>query len=187
MKIRTGFVTNSSSSSYICEVCGAAESGYDACLSDLGMTECENGHIFCDDHLLDASDEEKIEYVLNNKTKIARKWAGWRAPEAQIEDYIENNINGKDNEKLLEVYNDYEDEADEAPEICCPICMLQEINDETYRKYLNVKYKEDMEIIKEKRRDILGQLTYISKKYGIDTEDIKADIKKNYKRLSEIK
>jgi hypothetical protein len=44
MKIRTGFVSNSSSSSFICSICGETESGYDASPEDLGMKKCENGH-----------------------------------------------------------------------------------------------------------------------------------------------
>lgn len=39
MKIRRGFVSNSSSSSFICDVCGRDKTGY----------ECENGHYFCQD------------------------------------------------------------------------------------------------------------------------------------------
>ena len=50
MKIRNGFVSNSSSSSFVCNVCGNVESGMDASASDLGMPECVNGHIFCDGH-----------------------------------------------------------------------------------------------------------------------------------------
>jgi hypothetical protein len=52
MKYRTSFVTNSSSSSFICDVCGNSESGWDMGLSDAGMYECENGHTFCDSHLV---------------------------------------------------------------------------------------------------------------------------------------
>ena len=54
MKIRKGFVSNSSSSSFVCEVCGAVESGYDASPGDCGFCVCENDHTFCIDHLLPA-------------------------------------------------------------------------------------------------------------------------------------
>jgi len=46
MKIRKGFVSNSSSSSFICDICGGSEGGYDVCLSDVDMICCESGHIF---------------------------------------------------------------------------------------------------------------------------------------------
>ena len=47
MKIRKGFVSNSSSSSFVCEICGQAESGYDMGLEEAGMVRCINDHIFC--------------------------------------------------------------------------------------------------------------------------------------------
>jgi len=53
------------------------ESGWDACLRDVGMVECVNGHTFCEDHLLaevevekhnedneDDEEEEEDEYVV---------------------------------------------------------------------------------------------------------------------------
>ena len=46
MKIRMGFVSNSSTSSFICNICGEIEADRDCCLSDFDMIECENGHIF---------------------------------------------------------------------------------------------------------------------------------------------
>jgi len=49
MKIRLCFVSNSSSSSFICEVCGRTESGYDMCLDDTDMYMCVNDHLFCTD------------------------------------------------------------------------------------------------------------------------------------------
>lgn len=51
MKIREGFVSNSSSSSFICKVCGQVNSGWDASLSDFDMVECEAGHTSCEDHI----------------------------------------------------------------------------------------------------------------------------------------
>lgn len=48
MKLRSGFVSNSSSSSFVCDFCGRTEGGYDCSLEDFGMKECKAGHIFCD-------------------------------------------------------------------------------------------------------------------------------------------
>lgn len=49
MKIRQGFVSNSSSSSFICDICGMTEAGSDCeSMSDYGLVECNNGHTFCE-------------------------------------------------------------------------------------------------------------------------------------------
>ncbi len=52
MKFRKGFVTNSSSSSFICQVCGSVESGWDISAWEAGFVECENGHEFCQEHIV---------------------------------------------------------------------------------------------------------------------------------------
>jgi len=59
MKVRFGFVSNSSSSSYTCDFCSRNESGYDLCLSEAGMVECVHNHTFCEDHQIIAFDVEK--------------------------------------------------------------------------------------------------------------------------------
>lgn len=46
MKIRRGFVSNSSSSSFICDLTGHVESGMDYSLTDCVMVECVHGHTF---------------------------------------------------------------------------------------------------------------------------------------------
>ncbi len=53
MKIRKGFVSNSSSSSFVCDVCGDSETGFDCSWSELGFYQCEYGHYLCEDELLD--------------------------------------------------------------------------------------------------------------------------------------
>jgi hypothetical protein len=62
MKIRNGFVSNSSSSSFICEICGHTEIGYDDSASDLGFAVCVNEHIFCEEHLLKDEKEDSDDY-----------------------------------------------------------------------------------------------------------------------------
>ena len=46
MKIRAGFVSNSSSSSFICDVCGDEVSGVEIELAWYELGSCENGHHF---------------------------------------------------------------------------------------------------------------------------------------------
>ena len=58
MKIRRSFVSNSSSSSFVCDVCGTAESGWDASVRDVGMYECYNGHIVCEEDLAESPEIE---------------------------------------------------------------------------------------------------------------------------------
>lgn len=65
MKIRNGFVSNSSSSSFICEICGADESGYNMTYEDACMVSCQNGHLICREHLL-CSDETFVEILNEN-------------------------------------------------------------------------------------------------------------------------
>ena len=46
MKIRSGFVSNSSSSSYVCDVSGEAFEVSDGCFWDVGLCNCKAGHVF---------------------------------------------------------------------------------------------------------------------------------------------
>jgi len=61
MKRRKGFVSNSSTSSFVCCVCGSIESGMDLCMSDVDMFQCEAGHcMHFDCGKLETSIAEKI-------------------------------------------------------------------------------------------------------------------------------
>ena len=80
MKIRKGFVSNSSSSSFICEICGRTETGYEADFRDFEFVECENGHLFCNEHLINVEDEPE---TLEGERAILEK----HCPICQFQEY----------------------------------------------------------------------------------------------------
>lgn len=65
MKIRLGFVSNSSSSSYVCEICSNAVEVYDTPINELGFCQCDSGHIFCLEHSLDQDAPVNDEYCVS--------------------------------------------------------------------------------------------------------------------------
>jgi hypothetical protein len=46
MKVRKGFVSNSSSSSFVCDLSGEVFEGYDSGISEFGCVQCVEGHTF---------------------------------------------------------------------------------------------------------------------------------------------
>ena len=68
MKFRNGFVTNSSSSSFICQICGDVQSGWDMSFDEAEFVECENGHEFCVSHLINLPDGmEEYEFAYHGE------------------------------------------------------------------------------------------------------------------------
>ena len=70
MKKRFGFVSNSSSSSFICNLCEETFSGWDLCVTEVEHFRCENDHIFCEEELIGEIEEEEDEgghYVQSKK------------------------------------------------------------------------------------------------------------------------
>ncbi len=66
MKLRMGFVSNSSSETFICDVCGEMVSGMDMGLTDAGMYRCKKDHTFCESEALHP---EKIEALENGENE----------------------------------------------------------------------------------------------------------------------
>lgn len=67
MKVRNGFVSNSSTSSFICEICGAVEAERDVNCRDVGMLECKNKHVICEDHVTEEVFDEIEEFFLKEE------------------------------------------------------------------------------------------------------------------------
>lgn len=106
MKIRSGFVSNSSTSSFICEVSGRIEAGQDLCLSDAEMFECTKGHTVGTSYKLKVSDDDLKSLDVN------------KDGDGEDDEYID------------------EDENYDVHPIFCPICQMKKIRDEDMLKYL---------------------------------------------------
>ena len=139
MKYRKGFVTNSSSSSYICEVCGSVEGGYDIGLSDVDMVECEYGHTFCNCHLITPNKKQKLNY-LKKKSKKSFTIPLDTISEEKLDELLEEVGISEDND-----YDIYE-----YPSLFCPLCNLEHISDEMKLSYLlKAVNKKETDLAKE--------------------------------------
>ena len=108
MKYRSSFVTNSSSSSYTCNICGGDASGWDLCLSEAEMVECVNGHTICEEHI----DSKILDSLL--------------CPDTEDGMYIDEAGNEFDPADLRY----------EFPEKFCPICCFEKLQSDDIINYL---------------------------------------------------
>lgn len=150
MKYRKGFVTNSSSSSFICEICNNIETGYDLTMYDANMVECENNHTFCLRHIVEnPSREQKIKYIKHKKsTYKSLPFYLWE--DEKIDKLLEDEFGIS---PILVADKDfiYDEDCDGIiPTLFCPICNLDYIPDDLKLQYLLKSIgKYDKELKKE--------------------------------------
>jgi hypothetical protein len=122
MKIRNGFISNSSSSSFTCQICHETWSGWDGEYGDTRQMGCENGHSFCNGCVNEHLNVEKLRDQILEQLD----------PEDQAEF-------GKDLETLQEFIDDnwgdiegflLEHDMDwELPAHFCPVCRFEILTD----------------------------------------------------------
>ena len=117
MKKRTGFVSNSSSSSFVCVACGQEESGFDCSPSDFDMVTCKNDHVFC------------LDCAVNTDQPCVVEYTHWKTDEPVHEEYAS-----------LEDYRENSENENELPEIYCPACQMKSISTDELVRYLIKKH-----------------------------------------------
>lgn len=181
MKIRSDFVTNSSSSSFTCELCGNTQSGWDIGLSEAGMVICVNGHTICEDEMLPLSKSLLIELIL----------------EMEAEDMpTPEEIEAMSDECIAETYFGIDDARYMVPEECCSICQFIEYSEYDLSKYLEKKYgvsrDEVFQQVKQlnKRRKKLYENEYITEvcqRFSINPTEIVAGWKEQFGTYAKFK
>ena len=184
MKFRRDFVTNSSSSSYICEICGRNESGWDLCLSDCEMMECVNGHVFCCEEALEIPDKkEMLKIIMENGFN-----RGWDSNIGDYVDYTEEQLAEIDEDIL---FSDFCSEGGhyEVPEEVCPICQFIEYSEYDLSEYLLKEYKipretvfAEVKALNKRRRKLYENeyITYVCQKLELNPAEIVAGWKEKF-------
>ena len=184
MKFRKDFVTNSSSSSYVCEICGRSESGWDLCLSEAGMIECVNGHVFCEDEMLLIPREQLIKDILEYEVKYAEYLDELHTAEG-LEEMTDDDI--------VYVYFDLDDARYNVPEECCPICQFVEYSEYDLSAYLLKEYGisrdavfAEVKKLNRRRRKLYENeyITYVCKKFDLNPTEIVASWKEKFNTYS---
>jgi hypothetical protein len=141
-KKRLGFVSNSSSVSFLCEVCGHLNGGYDACMSDFGFAKCINGHVICDHHKFSLESID-IPIEIMKKALLDSNYA------------VEEDLETISLKELKDKYQELLDDSDnyDFPSEICPLCQHTEITQKEIVEYFvhtfHVDMKDTIPLIKE--------------------------------------
>ena len=161
MKIRKSFVTNSSSSCYVCRFCGASEGGWDIDIKEAGMYMCENGHVLCREHYRKIPEKEIYNYyrkylidkiykcyiadndLINDTKEIERRIFTTINLFKMLKEMKKLYCGAQDSDDCVKKYNNLKDFVEDnfefsynVPSIFCPVCNFEKILDYEGFQYL---------------------------------------------------
>jgi len=159
MKIRSGFVSNSSSCSFTCCISGSTTSGRDGYYEDFTPINCCCGHGFAPQYALDIPENPTLE----QKRDIIQS----ECLESSLKNCDDVDWDNLSDEKVEEVYAASEEDIrgffsksyhergiSEAPECICPVCAFQKISRNDRIKYLLKEILGDEGSFKKVDKDI---------------------------------
>jgi hypothetical protein len=177
LKYRKDFVTNSSSSSFVCDICGCSESGYDMSMSEAGMYECVNGHTICESEiLLEVDYKEVIQSLLR---------------EGETFDF--DNISNDELEDIA--MNEFEYRYN-VPEKYCPICMMIQYSEYDMARYLQIisnitkeSVFQEVKKLNKRRKKLYDSeyIEYVCKQVNTSTENLIQEIRQRFASYMDFK
>jgi len=145
MKIRRGFVSNSSSSSFVCDICHESYEGYDG-QYDTDVVYCNAGHEICGDCITSIKPDTKA--LSANIEKAIEK--------LNLCDADANELMGvEDKVRWIEEYVMIDGELDSS---ICPVCNLTHITAGLEAQYLLEKFGQERSDIHREIRETFGNL-----------------------------
>lgn len=188
MKYRKCHVTNSSSSSFVCDICGRVESGWDISISEAGMYECVNGHTFCWNEALEVSKEDLIKMILEE---------GWNEQHYYNGDkkiITEEELNNMEIEDIVD--DVFPEGCYSVPECFCPICNFIEYSESDLSEYLLKEYGisrdevfAEVKKYNRRRKKLYNNeyITYVCKKFDLNPTEIVAGWKEKFGTYAKFK
>ena len=172
MKIRTSFVSNSSSCSFTCQVCGATEAGSDSIgAEEYGFTHCQNYHEICLECLREERPEEpdcpSSDCDEKGDAKEGTPWFMW-AEETEEGYYV--------------------------PPRCCPICQFDVLSTKDTKRYLKKSFGvledevfAEIKKLNKRRRKLYDSeyVSYVMLKHQLDGIKLLEEVKSKFPTYKE--